>query len=157
MFIIIPKRLVQAALLLGVLCLGAKSISFPPLIGPYNTSMVMTELVDRRRWDPYAPTYQPRALMISLFYPVSRAACSPHQSPYMDPITAAYEDDEYAYAGILPGALESITLEICQRHSKSNLYSGHRERGQRLPIYPLVLFSPGMGNTRLLYNGMAQQ
>lgn len=154
MFIVTPRRLLQAALLLGELCLSVKSVSFPPPIGPYKTSIVTTELVDHHRRDPYAPGSQPRALMVSLFYPVSQNECSPYQSPYMDPITAAFEDTEYAYAGILPGSFGLPTLEVCQRNSKSNSHPHHQERAK---AYPLVLFSPGMGNTRLLYNGMAQQ
>ncbi|KIN06343.1 hypothetical protein OIDMADRAFT_38650 [Oidiodendron maius Zn] len=148
------NRLLQAALFFGQLCLSIHAISFPPPIGHYNTSIVTAELVDHSRLDPYASTPQPRSLMISLFKPVSPSACSPYQAPYMDPITAAFEDAEYAGFGVLPGSVEALSMEICQRNTRLDLSPGHFVK---VPTYPLILFSPGMGNTRLFYSAMAQQ
>jgi hypothetical protein len=101
--------------------------------------------------DPYAPTPQPRTLMISLFHPVPPAACCPSLTPYMDPITATFEDEQYAHAGIPAGAFGSLNLQTCKPCTKS---TSSRVKG---PKYPLVLFSPGLGNTRLLHSAMAQQ
>jgi hypothetical protein len=151
---IMAKRLLQTAFLLGELCLSIIAVCFPPPIGPYNTSIVTAELVDDNRLDPYASTPQPRALMVSIFHPVSPAACSLHEAPYMDPITAAFEDAEYADVGVLPGTFEDITLGICQQNIWSNL---NPNRFVKLSTFPLVLFSPGMGNTRFIYSAMAQQ
>ena len=148
------NRLLQVAFVLGQLCLTIIAICFPPPIGSYNTSIITTKLIDHRRLDPYAPTAQPRSLMISLFKPASPPACSLYLTPYLDPITATFEDAEYAYAGALPGSIEALRLEICHRHTRLDSYPGHFVK---VPTYPLVLFSPGMGRTRLLYNAMAQQ
>ena len=154
MYKAVTNRLLQAALFFGQLCPSINAICFPPPIGHYNTSIVTAELVDHSRLDPYASTPRPRSLMISLFKPVSPSACSLYQAPYMDPITAAFEDAEYAGVGVLPGSVEALSLEICQRNTRLELTPGHFVK---VPTYPLILFSPGMGNTRLFYSAMARQ
>jgi hypothetical protein len=151
---IAPKHLMQTALVWAEFLPTTDAVCFPSPVCPYNTSVATAELIDYRRLDPYAPIPQPRALMISLFHPVSPAACSLDLTPYMDPITAAFEDAEYAPDGVQPGAVESLYLQMCHPHPKSNLHSGRRDQ---VSTYPLVLFSPGMGNTRLFYSAMAQQ
>lgn len=140
------EHLIQVTLVFAQLFLTIDAVSFPLPAGSYRTSLTKAELIDHQRPDPYATTPQPRSLVISLFYPVSPAACSPTLAPYMDPITAAFEDTEYAQDGVPAGAFESLNLQVC-----------HSPRPVELSIYPLVLFSPGMGNTRLLYSAMAQQ
>lgn len=136
----------QVALAFAQLFLTIDAVSFPPPAGSYGISLTKAELIDHQRLDPYAPTPQPRSLMISLLYPVSPTACSPYLAPYMDPITAAFEDIEYAQDGVPAGAFESLNLQGCQSL-----------RPVELSIHPLVLFSPGMGDTRLFYSAMAQQ
>lgn len=151
MFKIASKYLMQATLLLTEFH-PSNAVCFPPPIGRYNTSITTAKLIDHNRLDPYAPTPQPRALMISLFYPVSPASCSPYSTSYMDPITAAFEDAEYAQEGVPAGAVGSLTLQICQ-DPKPNTHSARPVQMSN----PLILFSPGLGNTRLWYSAMAQQ
>lgn len=148
------KDLLQVAFILAELCLRGNAIPFSPPVGPYNTTIVTSELVDHHRLDPYAPSIRPRALMISIFYPTSFTTCNLSQEPYMDPITAAFEDSKYAYAGVLPGTIESLTLETCLHRLNSHQNPNHLVKAS---TFPLVLFSPGMGNTRLIYSAMAQQ
>ncbi|KAF7181002.1 hypothetical protein CNMCM7691_000131 [Aspergillus felis] len=150
MFNLSAKHLMLAALFTQLL-LSSNAVSFPGTVGPYNTSMATTQLIDHHRLNPYATRPQPRTLMISLFHPVPPAACCPSLTPYMDPITAAFEDEEYAQAGTSAGAFGSLTLQTCKPCTNST--SSRRVKG---PKYPLVLFSPGLGNTRLLYSAMAQ-
>ena len=145
------KRLLLAGLLTQLLpSIGA--VSFPAAVGSFNTSIATTQLVDYHRLDPYAPTPQPRTLMISLFHPVPPAACCHSLTSYMDPTTATFEDEEYAPVGVPAGAFGSLTLQTCKPCPASN--PSRHDKGSN---YPLVLFSPGMGNTRLLYSAMAQQ
>ncbi|GFF48957.1 probable 1-alkyl-2-acetylglycerophosphocholine esterase [Aspergillus lentulus] len=151
MFNLSAKHLMLAALFYSQLLLSSNAVSFPSTVGPYNTSIATTQLIDHHRLDPYAPTPQPRTLMISLFHPVPPAACCPSLTSYMDPITATFEDEQYAQAGIPAGAFGSLNLQTCKPCTKS---TSSRVKG---PKYPLVLFSPGLGNTRLLYSAMAQQ
>jgi pimeloyl-ACP methyl ester carboxylesterase len=70
----------------------------------------------------------------------------------MDPISATFEDEEYAPVGIPAGAFGSLTLQTCKPCPVLN--PSRRIKGSN---YPLVLFSPGLGNSRLLYSAIAQQ
>lgn len=63
----------------------------------------------------------------------------------MDPITAAFVDDQYAAYGIPAGTFGSFNLQTCKPVTR------------RMKPYPLVLFSPGSGNTRLFHSLQAQQ
>ncbi len=128
------------------------AVSFPAPEGLFNTSIATTQLIDHHRLDQYAPTPQPRTLMISLFHPVPPAACCLSLTTYMDPISATFEDEEYAPVGVPAGAFSSLTLQSCKPYPASN-----PSRRVKSPNYPLVLFSPGLGNSRLLYSAMAQQ
>ncbi|RYP71473.1 hypothetical protein DL769_004698 [Monosporascus sp. CRB-8-3] len=144
----------MAAALFTQLLPSIGAVSFSATIGLYNTSIATTQLIDHHRLDPYAPTPQPRTLMISLFHPVPPVACRPSLTPYMDPISATFEDEQYAQAGIPAGAFGSLTLQSCKPRPGPNSHSGRRVKESK---YPLVLFSPGLGNTRLLYSAMAQK
>jgi hypothetical protein len=138
------------------LCLAAVSahfanaVPFPPPTGPYNTTLLIGELTDEARLDPFAPTEQPRRLMISVFHPISPAECSPCLTPDLNPITAAFEDAALASFGVQPGTFESLDLQVCQprvnRHPLSKTQN-----------YPLIVFSPALTGTRLFYNAIAQQ
>ncbi|GFF97655.1 platelet-activating factor acetylhydrolase [Aspergillus udagawae] len=145
------KHLLLAALVTQLLP-SISAVSFPATGGPYNTSIATTQLVDHHRLDPYAATPQPRTLMISLFHPVPPPSCCPSLTSYMDPISATFEDEQYAQAGIPAGAFGSLTLQTCMPCPSSD--SSRRVKG---PKFPLILFSPGLGNSRLLHSAMAQQ
>ncbi|KAH2564241.1 hypothetical protein V6000_000041 [Aspergillus fumigatus] len=145
------KHLMFAALFARLLR-NSNAVPFPGTVGPYHTSIATTQLIDHHRLDPYAPTPQPRTLMISLFHPVRPAACCPSRTSDMDPVTATFEDEQYAQAGIPAGAFGSLSLQNCK--PCPNATSRRRVKG---PEFPLVVFSPGLGNTRLLHSVMAQQ
>ncbi|OOQ87298.1 PAF acetylhydrolase family protein [Penicillium brasilianum] len=151
MFKLSKQRLLLAGLFAQLLpSIGA--VSFPAAVGSFNTSIATTQLIDHHRVDPYAPTPQPRTLMISLFHPVPPASCCLSPTPYMDPISATFEDEEYAPVGVPAGAFGSLTLQTCKFCPASN-----PSRCVKGSDYPLVLFSSGLGNSRLLYSAMAQQ
>ncbi|KAB8232381.1 hypothetical protein ETB97_001834 [Aspergillus alliaceus] len=150
----LSATLLMLATLFAQLLPSINAVSFPAAIGRYNTSFATTQLIDYDRADPYAPTPQPRTLMISLFHPVLHAPCHPLLAPYMDPISAAFEDEQYAPAGIPAGAFGSLTLQTCKHLPERISGSGRPVKGSQ---YPLILFSPGLGNTRLLYSAMAQR
>ena len=126
------------------------AIAFAPPTGLYNTTILTTELTDKARLDPFAPTPQSRKLMISVFHPISPAECSPHLAPDFDPITAAFEDTALAPYGVQPGTFELLELQVCQ--SKANPH--HLSAAQN---HPLILFSTALAATRLFYNAIAQQ
>lgn len=130
-------------------CLSAASEALLPLPrGQYGTVLSTTKLVDLFRIDPFASHKQPRAVMISMFYPVLNSKCSnPIPTSYMPPTTAASHDALYGAYGIPNATFESLRLQVC---------SGLHWSDSDIPRPPIVLFSPGLGNSRLLYNSIAQ-
>lgn len=125
----------------------ATGITIPIPSGRYGVDSSLVELIDTARLDPYAPTPQPRRLMLSVFYPSgSKEDCQKYLSSYMPATTAAVHDTFFSSVGIPNGTFETLGLSLC--HAKpASMSSNH---------YPTVLFSPGLGNSRLLYSALAQ-
>jgi hypothetical protein len=149
------SRWLVSRLLLSGLSSTVIAATFPPPFGSFNTTLSTAKLVDHHRNDPYSPTPTPRALMVSIFRPTSPSKCSPIVVDYMDPLTAAFEDEEFWQYGIPAGTFESLRLQVC----KPSVWDP-RPRSIRFGScgqYPLLLFSPGLGRTRLLYNAIAQE
>ncbi|KAJ4294981.1 hypothetical protein N0V90_006989 [Kalmusia sp. IMI 367209] len=83
-----------------ILCYS-NAILLPPPSGPYTTALVMTNLVDSFRTDPYDPSHGKRNVMISILYPVNKKDCTQmHTVPYMTPMTAAYFDATLVSFGV---------------------------------------------------------
>src|SRR3954451_12982575 len=86
--------------------------------------------------------------MISAFYPGAMAnQCSTRFVHYMPPATAVIEDQYYHQYRLPNGTFESPKLSLC----KENVHMA----GQ-IQDFPIILFSPGLGNSRLLYSAHAQ-
>ena len=100
-------------------------------------------MIEHSRTDPYASTPQPRAIMVSLFYPTTDT----HKpfAPYLPAKLAAIADQ---YLGLPAGFIESIQP---QAHLNARL--------EEIPDIPIVLFSPGLGAAReeytILFEGLA--
>ena len=126
----------------------AGQLLLPKPNGVFQVGMGTMELIDKSRIQPFAPTAQPRKFMISLFYPVnSRKQTSPVK--YMPPETAAFEDgwESSMYALASPnGTFEKLALQL----------AGESPQTQVIPDFPIVLFSPAQGTTRLFYSVIAQ-
>jgi pimeloyl-ACP methyl ester carboxylesterase len=122
------------------------AVLIPPPTGLYNTTLTAAKLIDYSRLDSFAPTPQPRALMVSVFSPISPSHCSWSLAPYMVPTTAAFEDTQFAQYGLPNGSFESLNLQVC-----------HRQNLQKFRNYPVILFSPALRTTRLFYSAIAQQ
>ncbi len=126
----------------------AGQLLLPKPNGAFQVGLGTMELIDKSKIQPFAPTVQPRKLMVSLFYPVSsRKQTSPVK--YMPPETAVFEDgwESSIYALASPnGTFEKLALQLACRSS--------RTRGT--PDFPIVLFSPAQGTTRLFYSVIAQ-
>ncbi|KAG9938712.1 PAF acetylhydrolase family protein, partial [Aureobasidium melanogenum] len=125
------------------------AIVVQPPLGRYGVASTVMELVDISRNDTYAPKPESRRIMVSSYYPAnSLKNCQPVMLPYMPPATAAVYDQMYAPIGIPNGTFGSFELSTCAFNRKD------RSRGPN--DFPIVLFSPGLGNSRLLYGAMAQ-
>jgi pimeloyl-ACP methyl ester carboxylesterase len=143
--------LVNASLLNLALVTTAAAINLPRPEGRHGTGSSQAMLVDHSRRDPYAAAAgitQDRKLMVSSFYPVAlREQCLDLPSPYMPATTAAFLDTEYGAYGIPNNTFASFDLIQCKPRGRLSL---------RNQYFPTVLFSPGLGNSRLLYGAMAQ-
>ncbi|KAI3333555.1 platelet-activating factor acetylhydrolase [Ustulina deusta] len=113
----------------------------PELTGPYKVGTTVLELVDYSRQDPFAPTPQPRDLVISLFYPTETHVKNCTLAPQFPPATAAALD-VVINATRLAG---TFTTRSCLGSPLSR------------PGLPLLFLGPGQGNPRLLYSDMAEE
>ena len=142
---------INASLLGLAMASTAAAIDLPRPDGRYGTASSQAMLVDHSRDDPYsaaAGIKQNRRLMVSSFYPVAlRQQCLDLPSPYMPASTAAYLDSEYAAYGIPNNTFASFNLISCKPRGRPSVKN---------QFFPTVLFSPGLGNSRLLYSAMAQ-
>ncbi|ORY17414.1 hypothetical protein BCR34DRAFT_474908 [Clohesyomyces aquaticus] len=136
--------------LLSALRLQAQVLPEPN--GQYRVAYTTKKLTDQSRVDPYDPNGGKRNVMISLFYPVAKPECLQIcQTHYMPPVTAQVSDANMALTGVsVPsGTFGAIRLQsCCQVSPKGKLDAGK---------FPIVLFSPGLGISRLHYSAMAQK
>jgi len=124
-------------------------VAIPPPNGTFGVNIRTMKLTDTSRFDPFAPTPENRSAMLSVFYPVAFSkSCNIQLAEYMPPTTAAVEDQSYAGYGLPNGTFESLYLSLC--HPSSSSYTTCADD------FPLVIFSPGLGNSRLIYNAIAQ-
>ncbi|PMD20189.1 PAF acetylhydrolase family protein [Hyaloscypha hepaticicola] len=145
----LPSNIGLAGLILwaGLSSVLATDALIPPPLGPYSTLITTTMLTDVTRLDPFAPTNTSRALMVSVYSPIPSSQCSNLSSTeYMPDKTANFYDQTYGPLGIPAGTFESLKLQVC-----TQIHRKYRPRQ-----YPIVLFSPGLGNSRLEYGAIAQ-
>lgn len=148
----VPLHYVSCFIAMSPLFLSAAAsagqILLPKPNGRFQVGMGSTELIDESRFQVFAPTVQPRKLMLSLFYPVStRKRTTPVN--YLPFKTAAFEDAlQQSNYGLVTtnGTSEKLALQLAGRPSQI----------RSAPDFPIVLFSPAQGTTRLLYGVMAQ-
>jgi dienelactone hydrolase len=134
-------------LLAGLASTLATDVLIPPPQGPYSTLITTTQLTDVTRLDPFAPTNTSRVLMVSVYSPIPSSQCSNLTSiEYMPDKTANFYDQTYGPVGIPAGTFGSLKLQTC-----TQIHRKYRARQ-----YPIVLFSPGLGNSRLEYGAIAQ-
>lgn len=125
--------------------------TLPPPQGPYGVAMSTAVVTNPAMLDPYAPSEEYRRIMISAFYPTSdNRSCEPYLAPYMPPATAQVYDDLYSPLGLPNGTFGSIDLSLCRAAGDSN-----EQKSKCGQNFPVVLLSPGLGNSRLLYNSIS--
>jgi hypothetical protein len=114
--------------------------------GPFGVSITTLQLTDPARSEnPFNLTSpSARRLMISAITPTRQ-----HQStwayPYMPPLTASLSEQEYTENYGFPNTTYSdLFLQVTDPQHSNNLEE-----------WPLVLFSPAQGNTRLDYTFLA--
>lgn len=136
-----------AAVLLGDIA-RATSVTIPQASGQYGVALKTVELVNTGMVDPYAPSKENRRTVLSAFYPTSmKRDCQQIQSPYMPPATAEVYDQLYSSIGLPNGTFGSLELTMCSPKTTP-------QRRNRIS-HPVVVFSPGLGNSRLVYSAIA--
>lgn len=141
-----PSSIFSVVLLLDIARATTAPIPLPP--GPYGISLQTTEMVNTGMVDPFAPSKKYRRIVLSAFYPTTMSRdCRQMQSSYMPPATAYVHDQLYGSLGLPNGTFEVLKLTLC---SPDHAIS----RRNRIP-HPVVLFSPGLGNSRLIYSNIA--
>jgi hypothetical protein len=148
------SRLFRATVIVTKLLSAVNGAAFPHPTGPFNTTLSTAELIDHHRNDPFASTPTPRRLMISIFEPTIPSKCSATLVNYIEPITAAFEDSQFAQYGIPQGTFESLQLQTCK---PGILYQNPTAPQKPCGTYPLIIFSPGLEVTRLFYSALAQE
>ncbi|KAJ5772648.1 hypothetical protein N7520_003177 [Penicillium odoratum] len=139
----------------GILCsvsffllsLGQTAIvPLPSSTGPCDVTLHTRELVDLSRIDPYDPKGGKRSIMVTAFTPVNCGTVL--ATSYIPNATASYYDKLFKSLGLglPPGTFESLRIQTQQQSPLS------RRRGN----YPVVLFTPAVGFSRLMYTSLLQ-
>ncbi|KAF6817402.1 paf acetylhydrolase family protein [Colletotrichum musicola] len=133
---------------------SAQAVLISPPTGPYAVSMSVQALADASRTDPYAPSNEShvRQVMISTFLPVDAPCSARERVAYMTPLVSQAYDQLAAAVGLPNDTFSSLEMEFCKTKTR---FCGRRTRGSSK--FPLVLFSPGWGNPRLLYGAMVRE
>jgi hypothetical protein len=137
-------------LIVALFTVQLQAVIIPGPPGPYPVSYEVHDLTDESRWDIYAPSNSShkRRIIVSSYTPIGKEEeCVPTELAYMPPQTTI-EYGLYAADNGLPNDIfEDIQLEFCQ-------LSKCKQNGK--PSFPLVLFSPGLSASRLLYSNQAR-
>ncbi|RSM11678.1 hypothetical protein CEP52_002891 [Fusarium oligoseptatum] len=137
-------------LLLSFLHFG-NALLLPNPSGPYPVALKINTMTDNHRIDPYAPNHQKRRILTSIFWPVNSKSCSSRPVPYMPPATAAAYGAQAAQLGLSNDTFKVIEMEVCDVSKTSACQSSSGKAK-----FPLAVFSPGSGNSRLQYSAMAR-
>ncbi|POR37731.1 Platelet-activating factor acetylhydrolase [Tolypocladium paradoxum] len=139
---------------LAAVLAAAQAILVPGPPGPFHVAMRVQGFTDTSRPDPFAPKDKPhpRRVLISVFLPIAPHRKYPVETvPYMPPQTAKVYGAQIAEVGLPNNTFASFELEVSKLPTAGTKVKRHHE-----PPYPVVLFSPGFGVSRLLYNAEAR-
>ncbi len=137
------------------------AIVLPKPTGPFSVGVSVSTLTDTKRMDPFAPLSTPhmRRVAISTFVPLNTTItpCVSRSVPYMTPLVAEDYDALASASGLGSKTFKSLSMQLCDipqgklcsqgRHGRPDVTKSPR---------PLILFSPGFGQSRLLYSFMAR-
>lgn len=132
----------------GTLLASVHAITLP-LVTKKHVDVVITSqiLTDSSRIDPFSKDGRPRSIVISTYTPVPNCRRK-NLSSYMPPATSQFLGAKFGAYGIPNNTFDPLTLSTCHEFSSSkNCAKGS---------YPIVLFSPALGTSRLLYSNLLQ-
>ncbi|KAK5116040.1 hypothetical protein LTR85_009322 [Meristemomyces frigidus] len=152
---LVPSLLVATGLtaysVAAIRASSSSQIVLPRPTGHYNVGRTASvELIDYSRIQPFAPEIEPVKLGISLFYPVlTRQYTTP--TAYFPAEVAAFEDITLSGKGLQSpnGTFERLALSLASDEACRD--ARHRPAVE----FPLAIFMPGEGTTRLWYSQIA--
>ncbi|KGO43173.1 Platelet-activating factor acetylhydrolase [Penicillium expansum] len=121
-------------------------VPLPSSTGPCDVTLHASELVDMSRTNPYDPKGGKRSIMVTTFTPVNCGSVP--STSYMPNATAKFEDETFQSFGIPPGTFESLRIQT-QTQQQPLPFKLHGD-------YPVVLFSPALATSRLMYTLLLQ-
>ncbi|WP_369148748.1 alpha/beta hydrolase family protein [Streptomyces sp. R44] len=120
----------------------ARPATLPEPTGPYSVGSTVLPLVDHSRTDPWVPTADGRALMVTLHYPAAHPGGG-RPAPY------ATRDEARLLAEQLGPGVSGDVLARTRTHSRADA----RPAPGR---HPLVLLSPGFSVSRWTLTNLAE-
>lgn len=140
---------------------SASAVLLPNPTGLFSVGVSVSTLTDETRMDPFAPDDAPhkRKVLVSTFIPLNTTTtpCVYHTTPYMTPLVAEDYGILASSAGLPNTTFSSLTMQLCDIPQGKPCSKSRNERsGITKFSLPLVLFSPGFGQSRLLYSAMAR-
>ncbi|KAJ6000089.1 Platelet-activating factor acetylhydrolase [Penicillium waksmanii] len=131
-----------------IISLGQTAIvPLPSSTGPCDVTLHASELVDMSRTNPYDPKGGKRSIMVTTFTPVNCGSVP--STSYVPNATARFEDESFQSFGLPPGTFESLRIQTQTRQQPPPF----RLHGD----YPVVLFSPALATSRLMYSLLLQE
>ncbi|CDM38528.1 unnamed protein product [Penicillium roqueforti FM164] len=130
--------------LLPIVAMSISAVVLPSPPGQYDVFYNTAKMIEKTRVDPFDPKNGSRAVMTSVFAP-THCKIDLEKINYLPPATAEYYSDLYSALGLPNGTIQSISFQACPEPPK----------GRHLQ-FPVVIFSPALGTTRLFYNAIAQ-
>ncbi|PYI10674.1 PAF acetylhydrolase family protein [Aspergillus sclerotiicarbonarius CBS 121057] len=131
--------------ILFLISLGQTAIvPLPSSTGPCDVTLHASELVDLSRTDPFDPKRGKRAIMVTTFTPFNCGSVL--STSYIPNATARYEDETFQSLGLPPGTFESLRIQTQQQPPSCSIHGD----------YPVLLFSPALGVSRLMYTSLLQ-
>lgn len=132
---------------------SASAVLLPDPAGPFSVGVAVATLTDETRLDPFAPDDIPqkRRVVTSTFIPLNTTLtpCISRSTPYMTPLVAGDYDILAASAGLPNTTFTSLAMQLCDIPKRKPCSRTHNAR-------PLLMFSPGFGQSRFLYSAMAR-
>jgi hypothetical protein len=141
-------------LTLPLLASATYALMVPSPPGPYSVAVKHFELIDSNRTDSLAPKPNTkRRFMSSVYLPIDAGyECKSQIVPYMPMLTAKVFGQTGEQLGIPQGTLEQFDMEFCDLSTITLDTDASAEKKR----YPVAVFSPGYGGTRLVYGAMAR-
>ncbi|KAL7796777.1 Alpha/Beta hydrolase protein [Trichoderma ceciliae] len=134
----------------------SQAVLVPGPTGSYAVAMKEQPLTDTSRADPLDPTgkSKTRRLLVSLYLPVdkSRRSCPAVTVPYMTPPVAASYGQQATQVGLPDTLYNPFQMEFCDLKKLSPCGRAPNKNKK----FPLILFDPGFGESRLIYSAMAR-